>query len=61
MKKVKKGQELPQTRLNEQSIRAIRYAVEKEDMAMSDAADLWEVTRMHIWRIVNRKAWAHVR
>jgi len=60
MKRIKKGTELPQTRLNESHVRAIRFAVGRESMPMKDAADLYRVTRMHIWRIVNRKAWKHV-
>jgi Mor family transcriptional regulator len=56
----KRGEELPQSRLSEADVRGIRMAVTEDGASPSEVARWYNVSRIHVWRIVNRKAWAHV-
>jgi DNA invertase Pin-like site-specific DNA recombinase len=55
----KRGEELPQSRLTAADIRGIRLAV-FEGASPSEVAKWYGISRIHVWRIANRKAWKHV-
>ena len=46
---------LPQTKVSDDSVRGIRWAYEHDGSTMAELAEIYGVSRIHIWRIINRK------
>ncbi len=58
-KQPKRGEELPQAKLTGPDILGIRLAL-SEGASPSEVARWYGISRIHVWRIKHRKAWAHV-
>lgn len=56
-----KGKSHPQARLTEAKVKAIRKKYQTGDYSQNDLAKEYKVVQSHIWLIVNKIRWKHVK